>query len=121
MKRSPLRPVSPKRRANLTVRAEIRAQVLERDDYLCQFWTRAKSLDLMNLPHVPIACGGPLDVHEIIPRSAWADGYLVVDNCIAVCRRHHDWIGDYPELAAEHNLHGYSWDRPALTDGEDLL
>lgn len=56
-------------------------------------------------------CSGPLDVHEIIPRSAWRRGYLDVDNCIVVCRGHHDWIGDNPGAAHDVGLHGYSWER----------
>jgi hypothetical protein len=60
-----------------------------------------------------VACGGPYDVHEVIPRSAWRDGYLVVSNCIVVCRSHHDWIGDYPDAAHALGLHGYSYERPS--------
>lgn len=33
-----------------------------------------------------------MDVHERIPRSKWAAGYLDVDNCLLVCRAHHDQI-----------------------------
>ena len=62
----------------------------------------------------PGPCGGPDDVHEIIPRSAWAKGYLVDENCILVCRRHHDWIGDNPAAAHELGLHGFSWERPTV-------
>lgn len=62
--------------------------------------------------HPPRACGGRLDVHEIIPRSAWPDGELVESNCLLVCRRHHDWIDDNPEPAHLLGLHGFSWERP---------
>lgn len=61
------------------------------------------------LPH---RCSGPLDVHEIIPRSAWRKGYLVDDNCILICRTAHDWVGDNPDAAHLIGLHGYSWERP---------
>lgn len=57
-------------------------------------------------------CAGPLDVHEIIPRSAWAAGYLVPSNTILVCRKSHDWIGNHPVDAHALGLHGYSWERP---------
>lgn len=60
-----------------------------------------------------VACGGPLDVHEIIPRSAWALGYLDADNCALVCRRHHDWIDLHPDEAHEIGLHRESWERTA--------
>lgn len=58
-----------------------------------------------------IRCGGPLDPHEVIPRSAWAAGYLVLHNVVMICRNHHDWVGDYPDAAHEVGLHGYSWER----------
>ena len=56
-------------------------------------------------------CAGPLDVHEIVPRSAWAAGYLVDENTVVVCRSLHDWIGDHPNEAHDHGLHRYSWER----------
>lgn len=59
----------------------------------------------------PGHCAGPLDVHEVIPRSAWRKGYLVVENCKLVCRRHHDWIGENPDEAHTLGLHGFSWER----------
>lgn len=59
----------------------------------------------------PGRCGGELDVHEIIPRSVWKKGYLVIENCLLVCRAHHDWIDDNPEDARELGLHRYSWER----------
>jgi len=120
VKRSPLRPVSPKRRAALPERAKVREEVLERDDWRCQFWiNRGFSAAMMQV--VPTACGGPLDVHEIIPRSADPTAWLRPEACVALCRRHHSWVTDNPTLAHEIGLHGFSWERPALADGEDLL
>jgi peptidoglycan/xylan/chitin deacetylase (PgdA/CDA1 family) len=63
----------------------------------------------------PGRCEGPLDVHEVIPRSAWRAGYLIRSNCLLICRAHHDWIHDNPDAAHELGLHGYSWER---TDGD---
>lgn len=57
-------------------------------------------------------CAGRLDVHEVIPRSAWPDGYLEPDNCVLVCRAHHSWIDRHPTEAHGFGLHGYSWERP---------
>lgn len=57
-------------------------------------------------------CRGPLDGHEVIPRSAWPGGHLVLDNVRTVCRAAHDWIGGHERDAAAIGLHGYSWDRP---------
>lgn len=96
-----LRPVSKKREAEEAARREVR-QIVRSRDRAC----RAKGA-------VPdVHCNGPLDVHEVIPRSAWAKGYLVVDNCVLVCRAHHDWIDDNPDQAHELGLHGYSWEKP---------
>ena len=112
MKRSPIAPMSAKRRAALPARAEVRETVLERDEYRCQFWTRVYASGKPVPLDAPIACGGPLDVHEIIPRSAWPDGWLVVDNCVTLCRRAHEWVTDNPAAAAVYGLHDFSWNRP---------
>lgn len=58
-----------------------------------------------------VRCGGPLDAHEIVPRSAWSRGYLDVDNVVIVCRRHHTWIDNNPEAAHTVGLHKMSWER----------
>lgn len=86
----------------LPERARVVDAAFERDRGYCQ----AERL-------VPVVrCGGRLDPHEVIPRSAWAGGYLVVSNVLMVCRNHHDWIGDHPDAAHVLGLHGYSWNRP---------
>ena len=100
-----IRPVSEKRQRQLLPRSIVVTHVRARDK-TC----RGREL----APWV--RCWHPegelLDVHEIIPRSAWPDGFLEVTNCILICRGHHDWVGDYPEAAAAVGLHGYSWQRP---------
>jgi hypothetical protein len=99
-----LPPMSKKRRQALPDRDACREAVLTRDSYRC----RAACV-------VPdVACGGQLDVHEIIPRSAWPDGWLVAENCLTVCRAHHTWIGFHPTKAAELGLHAFSWDRERM-------
>jgi hypothetical protein len=101
-RRKPIPFYSERRFSRKELREALCAAVLERDRHTC----RATRL-------VPsVACGGPLDVHEVIPRSAWKLGYLVMSNCLAVCRQHHDWIGDHPTDAHQLGLHGYSWERP---------
>jgi hypothetical protein len=86
-------------------RKEVVAAVLERDGHRC----RAAEMG------APGACWHPvgerLDVHEIIPRSAWRGGYLVASNTVATCRGHHEWISARPTWAHALGLHGYSWDR----------
>lgn len=59
-----------------------------------------------------VPCAGRLDPHEIIPRSAWPGGELVVDNVVLICRNHHRWVGDHPSMAHAVGLHGFSWERP---------
>lgn len=110
VKRTPLKPMSAKKRAKQAKRRIVVLRVMQRDGS-CRF--RA-SVDASREPweYADFTCAGPLDVHEIIPRSAWRDGDLEVDNCVLLCRRHHDWVGDHPTEAHELGLHGYSWERP---------
>lgn len=96
-----LRPMSKKRARSRPQRRKVVAAVFERDQHRCRARTSVPS----------VTCAGPLDPHEIIPRSAWAAGEFEVGNIIAVCRAHHDWIGDHPTSAHELGLHGYSWER----------
>lgn len=58
-----------------------------------------------------VRCGGPLDPHEIIPRSVWPGGERVVMNIAIICRNHHCWIDNHPDAAHAVGLHGYSWER----------
>lgn len=93
---------SKKREVEAAERRIVIVEVLARDRNTCQAG-----------PLVPeVACHGMLDVHEIIPRSAWAKGYLEPTNCLTVCRAHHDWIGDNPSAAHDVGLHAFSWERP---------
>jgi hypothetical protein len=93
--------MSARRRAEIPERTAVVLAALERDRYRCQA-----------PPLVPeIRCAGPLDPHEIIPRSAWHAGYLRLDNVMILCRAHHDWVGDHPDLAHRAGLHGFSWER----------
>lgn len=60
---------------------------------------------------VDVRCDGPLDPHEVIPRSAWHDGQYDLDNIVMVCRAHHRWIDNHPALAHAVGLHKFSWER----------
>jgi 5-methylcytosine-specific restriction endonuclease McrA len=86
--------------AKLPARAAVVDAAWDRDQGRCQ---------ATRVTHVK--CGGALEVHEIIPRSAWAGGELCLDNVILVCREHHRWIGSHPMAAHAAGLHGYSWER----------
>ena len=87
--------------ASLPLRAQVVDAAWGRDRGRCQAEHKVPE----------IRCGGQLDPHEIIPRSAWPGGDLVLDNVVMVCRRHHDWIDDHPAAAHECGLHGFSWER----------
>lgn len=98
--------VSPKRAARRAARERVVDQAFRRDRWACQ----AREL-------VPdVECDGPIDPHERIPRSAWPDGDLVVENVVTVCRAHHRWIDNNPAAAHARGLHGYSWERPGADD-----
>lgn len=84
-------------------RHRVRTAALVRDRDRCQAEHRVPE----------VRCGGPLDPHELVPRSAWAEGQYVLDNVLTVCRRHHDWIDDNPAAAHDRDLHRFSWERPA--------
>lgn len=107
--------MSAKRRAALPERAAVKQAAHERDGWRCQFWPfydRADNELRPPMPALPLACGGDLECHEIIPRSAWPAGWLVLANTVSCCSRHHAWIGDHPEAAHAIGLHGYSHERP---------
>lgn len=92
--RKRLKPISDKRRAELAERERVRAEVLARDRGCV-----ARRL----VPEVK--CASPdrgrarLEVHEIVKRSRWPAGWLVVDNCVALCQAHHDWTEAEPAKA----------------------
>jgi 5-methylcytosine-specific restriction endonuclease McrA len=110
--------MSPKRRNQLAERKQVREQVLERDGG-CVFWDRAWcSAGWLpgDLVGAPTRCTDTLEVHEVIPRSAWAAGWLVPDNCVTLCggpNGHHAWVTDHPAEAHRLGLHGFSWERKA--------
>lgn len=96
-----MRKVSEKRAGRQWERDLIVQRAFARDRFECH----AKNLVS------DVECGGRLDPHEVIPRSAWADGIYDIDNVIAVCRRHHDWIKANEPEAHRLGLHGYSHER----------
>lgn len=96
-----LAPMSTKRQGERQARRDAVETVAARDGLRC-FAQRV-------LEH---RCGGPLDAHEVIPRSAWPGGHLVPGNIRLVCRSAHEWIGTHPARAHDLGLHGYSYERP---------
>lgn len=79
MKRTRLSPESERHRSERETRRDVIMAVHARDRYCVAetLWPE-------------ITCGGPLDVDEIVPRSAWMQGYLDPANCQVLCRRHHE-------------------------------
>ncbi len=57
----------------------------------------------------PVACGGPLDVHELKPRGRGGNATNPL-NCLVVCRRHHDVLHRHPDEAHEAGLLLWSWE-----------
>jgi len=98
-RRTPLRWRSKKRADRQAERDHVRFIVLRRDRFTCQ------------AIGAPGRCDGPLDVHELIRRAQWADGIYDPDNCVTVCRQHHDWITTHPEEAHQLGLARWSWER----------
>lgn len=96
---------------------KVLAQLPDRARTVDQAWQRDRGQCRAEHLVPEVRCGGPLDVHEIIPRSAWPGGQYVLTNVLLVCRRHHDWIGNFPEAAHEIGLHGFSWERLRVVDG----
>ena len=82
----PLKPVSDKRRAQFDQRDEVRRIVLARD--------RRCLAAALGFPGRCRVYGDrePLEVHEVIARSQWADSWLHPEWCIAICPAHHDRI-----------------------------
>lgn len=120
MKRSPLRQVSSKRRAEKAAREAVIAGVIFRDGPGCYAFVQINARRQAAIEHGwPLECWHPnrerLDAHEIIPRSAWPGGHLVLSNVRMVCRRHHEWIDHHLITAATLGLHGYSWEREEET------
>ena len=82
--RRPMRQVSAKRRSTWARRRQVREEVLARDGG-CVARTTVLS----------VACIGPVDVHEVLTRARGGDP-LDPDNCVSLCRAHHDWTHREP-------------------------
>lgn len=98
MKRTPLRPVSARRRATFAARRQCIDAVLARDGG-CVFARRYSAhLREGGEPlEVPTRCWGVLDVHE--PEGRHGENFLDPDECVALCRKHHDFAHDHPAIA----------------------
>jgi len=95
MKRSPINPVSKKRRGVLTERNKTRNIVLGRAEY-CEASIEA------------VCWTTPTDVHEIKTRAR-GGSITDPDNCLALCRACHSFITDNPAWALEHGYVVHAW------------
>lgn len=109
--------MSPQRVIDMRARRVVVDEIKRRDGDRCYAGAViAQRVNVAVMRSWPLTCAGPLDPHEIIPRSVWKAGWLVASNVRMVCRRHHEWIGDHELEAATLGLHGYSWQRGEALD-----
>jgi hypothetical protein len=83
-RRTPLAAESAKVRARKGERARTKTDALARD---------GGCIAARLVPDV--ACRGPLDAHERLPRSRGGSPYDL-ENVLTVCRAHHEWIHAHP-------------------------
>lgn len=112
LKRTPLARVGWRKRNEQLERSHVIRTVHARD-VRCQFlfWAlQAKMDDKIGKLEDPIPCWNPEgsggDVHEIIARSVWPKGYLDPDNCVLLCRAHHEWLDAHRAQAEAIGLYG---------------
>ena len=102
LRRAPIRPASPKRRAEAPQRAAVRELVLARDGG-CVPAARGMPGPCGSRPGRP-----SLEVHEIAARGTAPGSHLDPDLCVATCPAHHDQIteatGDLLALARDLDL-----------------
>jgi hypothetical protein len=100
-RRKPIPVMSKKRRSERLTRAEVVLAARQRDG-------GCVGRGLIPDHH----CSGALAGHEVIPRSAWPGGHLVVGNVRTLCKAAHRWVHAHEREAHALGLHGYSWERP---------
>lgn len=107
-RRQRLPAMSEKRKAEKPKRDRVRQEVLARDG------------GCTGRGVLPGRCASPfpdrprLEVHEVISRGRWAKGYLVPENCRALCQVHHDWVTEHPDEAEKEGFLA-SAPQPGLT------
>lgn len=91
--------------------ARVLAELPERARVVDTAWERDKGRCQAEQLVPDVRCGGPIDVHELVPRSCWPKGYLVLTNTVLICRSHHMWVDSNPAAAHAVGLHKMSWER----------
>ena len=101
MKRSPIAPVSKKRRKENRKRKKLTDSMKANGPVMCQFLQRVPVDDHS---YCVDGCGFRADdLHEVVSR---ARGGSITDpeNCVPLCRQHHRWVTEHPLEAAELGL-----------------
>lgn len=96
MKRSPIRPMSKKRRSELAARRRVREQVIARDGK-CQF-------PHDQYPEIP--CWGETFGH--IVRESQGGAYTP-ENGVFLCATSNSWLSDHPAVARALGLEKSRW------------
>ncbi len=105
MKRTRLKPISDKRRAQSEERREVVAAVVARDGrcqlfpLLCDYMQISRT-DLIKYAGVPRCDLKPLTAHE--PGHSRNVGRLNPEESIAMCWRHNGWLEDLTGIMREH-------------------
>lgn len=94
-----------RRAARAKSRSAWRAEVLERDDWMCRL-TGSTDDDWH------LSCQGPLHAHHVLPRSRGGKDDL--GNGLTLCSWHHTFVHSHPDWAIEH---GYLLKTPPSVGG----
>jgi hypothetical protein len=105
---SRLKPMSAKRRKEVTTRAKVRVEVLARDPY-CM--ARDKHL-VWPSGKVTVCLGRSSQVHELMRGKMRADCYLNPDMCLGLCSECHSFVTLNPNAAHDLGLALWSWETP---------
>lgn len=104
LKRSRIKPVSDKRRAENKVRAQMMEEKFgPREEWTCQFWSVAYIGQLFDENESPQFHFGEINGHEFKKRSA-GGSITDPDNVILLCNWHNGWVEENPELALAYGL-----------------
>jgi hypothetical protein len=103
-RRSPLKPMSDRRQAELDARAEIREALYRRDRWRCLLAGQRAH------PGVPL-CWGPLTPHHL--RKAGQGGPYSLENLVTLCAGHNSWVETTRSFARDVGLEATADDTPA--------
>jgi hypothetical protein len=101
LKRTPLARIGRRAKAKASLRATT-VNLVRRRDVRCQFvyWVMQAKLDRrIDQLEEPLSCSPILDVHELMARSKMRDAELDPDNCVLLCRAHHEWLDRHRDQA----------------------